>query len=165
MPNGTNVGTIYLTLKLAGINSLLKAAEQSGNLVSKVIQTTFKTIGISTVKDFTKVSLDAAKMSQSAWTGLNSIIDGQGRSFQQAEKFIDGYISDGLVPLNNAVGAYKNLALRGYDTSQIEQLMGALKDSASFSRQASYSMGDAIETATEGLKNENSVVVDNARSY
>lgn len=40
--------------------------------------------------------------------------------------------------------------------------MTALKDAAAFSRQASYSYGDAISTATEGLKNENSILVDNA---
>lgn len=56
----------------------------------------------------------------------------------------------------------KNLALRGYDDSQIQQVMTALKDSAAFGRQASYSMGEAVQSATEGLKNENSILVDNA---
>lgn len=66
------------------------------------------------------------------------------------------------MPLNNAVTAYKNLAARGYNTEQIEKTMTALKDAAAFGRQASYSYGDAISTATEGLKNENSILVDNA---
>lgn len=40
--------------------------------------------------------------------------------------------------------------------------MIALKDSAAFGRQSSYSMGEAVQSATEGLKNENSILVDNA---
>lgn len=94
--------------------------------------------------------------------GLSSILNGQKKSFGEANRFIQDYISDGLVPLNNAVTAYKNLAARGYSTEQIEKTMTALKDAAAFSRQASYSYGDAISTATEGLKNENSILVDNA---
>lgn len=94
--------------------------------------------------------------------GLSSILNGQKKSFGEANRFIQDYISDGLVPLNNAVTAYKNLAARGYSTEQIEKTMTALKNAAAFGRQASYSYGDAISTATEGLKNENSILVDNA---
>ena len=54
------------------------------------------------------------------------------------------------------------MTLRGYDTSQIEKVLVALKDSATYSRQASYGLGEAVATASEGLKNENSIVVDNA---
>ncbi len=67
-----------------------------------------------------------------------------------------------MISVNEAVTAYKNLLSRGYDTSQIEGTMNALKDSASFGRQASYGLGEAVTTATEGLKNENSILVDNA---
>lgn len=52
--------------------------------------------------------------------------------------------------------------MRGYDDSQIRKVMVALKDSAAFGRQSSYSMGEAVQSATEGLKNENSILVDNA---
>lgn len=89
-------------------------------------------------------------------------MEGQGRSFFKAKQFIDEYIKDGLVPATQAIIAYKNLALRGYDDSQIQQVLIALKDSAAFGRQASYSLGQAVESATEGLKNENSILVDNA---
>ena len=52
--------------------------------------------------------------------------------------------------------------MRGYSIDQIEQTMIALKDSSAFGRQASLSLGDAVQSATEGLKNENSIIVDNA---
>lgn len=136
------------------------------------VQSTFHTIGniikgvlvvaSAFMVKFAKDSITAASETQSAWTGLNSIVVGTGGSFSKAQSFIDEYISDGLVPLQNAVTAYKNLAARGYSTEQIEKTMNALKDAAAFGRQASYSYGDAITTATEGLKNENSILVDNA---
>lgn len=117
---------------------------------------------VAAVVSFGKKCVQVASETQSAWVGLNSILNGQGKSFNQANKFIQQYISDGLVPLNNAVTAYKNLAARGYSTEQIEKTLTALKDAAAFGRQASYSYGEAIQTATEGLKNENSILVDNA---
>lgn len=125
-----------------------------------------KSIGVAfsvgAVVSFGKKCVQVASETQSAWTGLSSIINGQGKDFNRAQGFIKSYVKDGLVPLNNAVTAYKNLSARGYDQSQIERVMLALKDSAAFGRQASLSYGDAIQSATEGLKNENSVLVDNA---
>lgn len=89
-------------------------------------------------------------------------MDGQNKSFSQAKDFLNEYTKDGLIPLTNAVTAYKNLAARGYDDTQIQQTLTALKDAAAFGRQASYTYGEAIQSATEGLKNENSILVDNA---
>ena len=111
------------------------------------------------VVDFTKTCIDSASQVQSAFTGLNSIVEGTGNSFAQAQKFINEYTSDGLVSINEAATAYKNLLARGYDTSQIEDVLTRLKDSAAFGRQASYDLGEAVVTATEGLKNENSILV------
>lgn len=107
-------------------------------------------------------AIQSAESLQNAMMGLQSIVEGQGRSFEQAQAFIQSYISDGLVPLTNAATAYRNLAARGYDDGQIQQVMNALKDSAAFGRQASLSLGEAVQSAAEGLKNENSILVDNA---
>lgn len=117
---------------------------------------------VTAVVSFGKKCVEVASETQSAWKGLSSILNGQGKSFASANDFIQEYISDGLIPLNNAVTAYKNLAARGYSTEQIESVLTSLKDAAAFGRQASYSYGDAITSATEGLKNENSILVDNA---
>ena len=107
-------------------------------------------------------SSKAAMSLSDALTGLRSILEGQGRSFSKAQSFIEEYTSDGLIPAKNAITAYKNLASRGYDDSQIQQVLTALKDASAYGRQASYTMGEAVESATEGLKNENSILVDNA---
>lgn len=118
--------------------------------------------GTAALVAFGNDAVNAASQLSNAWQGLQSIVEGQGRSFSAAQGFINDYISDGLVPLENAVTAYKNLAARGYDDTQIQQTLTALKDAAAFGRQASYSLGDAVTSATEGLKNENSILVDNA---
>lgn len=117
---------------------------------------------LSKVKSAINSGVDAYKEYESVSKGLESIVKGQGLSFNNAQNFIKDYISDGLIPLADATLAYKNLAARGYNQEQIEKTMIALKDAAAFGRQSTYEYGQAIATATEGLKNENSILVDNA---
>lgn len=69
---------------------------------------------------------------------------------------------DGLLTNAEAAKALQNLLLRGFGLEEATVLLGRFKDSAAFGRQASLSFGDAIVSATEGLKNENSILVDNA---
>ncbi len=169
---GTNVGTVFFKITTnkgaftKDINSSAKYANSAfstaSSAISKSITAAFAVKAAKAVIDFGKLCVSTATQSQNAWYGLSSIINGQGKDFSQANSFIQSYVSDGLVPLNNAVTAYKNLLSRGYDTTQIEAVMTALKDSAAYGRAAGYSYGDAIQTATEGLKNENSILVDNA---
>lgn len=168
----TNVGEIDLSLILNSdkFNSQLKNVDAQANTASSKISSTLSKIGkavavafsVTAVVKFGKECLNVATETSNAWIGLNSILVGQGKNFQQAQKFINDYISDGLVPLNNAVTTYKNLAARGYSSEQIEKTMIALKNSATFGRQSTYSLGEAVQTASEGLKNENSILVDNA---
>ena len=145
-----------------GIHSMGSSIQTLKGSLLKLAGAVGLAFGVGAIINFGKESVKAASELNNAWIGLQSIVEGQGRSFGKAKSFIEEYISDGLVPLENAVAAYKNLAARGYDDKQIRQLMLALKDSASFGRQSSYALGEAIQTATEGLKNENSILVDNA---
>lgn len=158
--------TISTALDNSGLEKGLRRVEgRLGGLksvVTKLGAAIAAAFAVQHIVQFGKESVNAARELSDAMTGLQSIVDGQGRSFSQAQKFIEAYTADGLVPATNAINAYKNLALRGYDDSQIQQVMTALKDSAAFGRQASYSMGEAVQSATEGLKNENSILVDNA---
>lgn len=154
-------GSIRINTKLDH-KGFTKGIDALGNSLKKLAGWVGVAFGVSAIVNFSKESIKAASDLSNAWLGLQSIVEGQGRSFKKAKSFINDYISDGLVPLENAVTAYKNLAARGYSTEQIEQLMAALKNSASFGRQSSYTLGEAIQTATEGLKNENSILVDNA---
>lgn len=162
----TPVGSVAMDLTLNSksfnkqLNSVTKSTESafSGSM-KKVGAFIASAFAVKTVIDFTKTCIDSASKVQSAFTGLNSIVQGTGNSFAEAQEFINQYTSDGLVSINEAATAYKNLLSRGYDTTQIEDVMNRLKDSAAFGRQASYDLGEAVVTATEGLKNENSILV------
>ena len=168
----TNVGEIDLSLILNSgkFSSQLKNIDAQANTASSKISSSLSKIGkaalaafsVAAVVKWGKECLNVATETSNAWIGLNSILTGQGKSFDKAKQFINDYISDGLVPLNNAVTAYKNLAARGYNEDQIKKTMIALKNSATFGRQSTYTLGEAVQTASEGLKNENSILVDNA---
>ena len=145
------------------VSKTIKGAESSFSKgFSKIGKIVTAAFSIGAVISFGKTCVSVASQTESAWIGLKSILDGQGKSFSKAKDFLNEYTKDGLIPLTNAVTAYKNLAARGYDDKQIQQTLTSLKDAAAFGRQASYSYGEAIQTATEGLKNENSILVDNA---
>ncbi len=113
------------------------------------------------IGSYIKSSVAELSNMQAGIVGLHSVANGMGRSFSQAQKFIDEFTSDGIVPATDAITAYKNLLSRGYDDKQIQSVMNRLKDSAAFGRRSSLSYGEAIRSATEGLKNENSLLVDN----
>ena len=166
---GSSAGSVAvdLVLNTNGFNNQVKNSVKS---TENAFTSSFKTIGtviatafaIDKVVEFGKAAVKAASDSQAAWTGLNSIVEGTGNNFDVAHKFLTKFTQDGLVGIEDAATAYKNLLARGYDTSQIENVMTALKDSAAFGRQSSYELSEAIVSATEGLKNENSILVDNA---
>lgn len=142
------------------LNSRLKGTESAfSSTFGKIFKIVASAFAVKQVADFSKTCIDSASKVQSAFTGLNSIVQGTGNSFSQAQKFVEEYTKDGLVSIEETATAYKNLLSRGYDTSQIENVMNRLKDSAAFGRQASYDLGEAVVSATEGLKNENSILV------
>ena len=161
-----SVGKVYVDLEVNDknydkqVNSKLKGTENAfSSTMKKVGGFIAGAFAVKQVVSFTKTCLDSASKVQSAFTGLNSIVQGTGNSFSQAQKFVEEYTKDGLVSIEETATAYKNLLARGYDTSQIEDVMTRLKDSAAFGRQASYDLGEAVVSATEGLKNENSILV------
>jgi uncharacterized membrane protein YqgA involved in biofilm formation len=99
---------------------------------------------------------------RSAMVGLRSIVENTGGSFGQAQKAVEDFTSDGLIPIADASTALKNLLSRGFGMEEAIDIMNRFKDSAAFGRQASLELGEAVKTATEGIKNENSILVDNA---
>lgn len=109
-----------------------------------------------------KESLDAASELNNAMTGLKSIVNGTGKDFSKAQAFLEKFTADWLVPMSDAATALKNLLARWFGLEEATGLMDRFKDSAAFGRQASLSLGEAVKSATEGLKNENSILVDNA---
>lgn len=107
-------------------------------------------------------SKDAAIQQQAAYRGLEAVANhagiGIGRAMDEANKLA----ADGLLGVGDAAKALQNLLSRGYNVDQAVGVITRLKDAAAFNRQANLSMSEAVVSATEGLKNENSVLVDNA---
>ena len=127
-----------------GISGLQGQCNGLKSVISSIGKTIAVAFSVGAIINFGRQSVKAASDLSSAMIGLQSIVDGQGRSFSQAQSFIEDYIKDGLVPMQDAVTAYKNLSMRGYDITQIEQTMTALKDAAAFGRQSSLTMGQAV---------------------
>lgn len=156
-----------LRQELNNLQGQLKRTETQANKVTSSIKNTFSKVGkivagafaVGKVVEFGKKCVETANETENAWRGLNSIVVGTGKSWSQATDYLKKYVSDGLVPMNDAVLAYKNLASRGYNTDQIESVMEAFKNSAIYGRQSGKTIGEAISSATEGLKNENSTLV------
>ena len=169
MAKSTNVGAVDVELGLNSsnydkqLNNKIKGTESAfSSAFGKIAKVVGGAFAVKQVASFTKNCIDSASKVQSAFTGLNSIVQGTGNSFSLANDFIKKYTADGLVSIEETATAYKNLLSRGYNSSQIEDVLSRLKDSAAFGRQASYDLGEAVVSATEGLKNENSILVDNA---
>lgn len=141
--SGFNSGISTMTNSIKGLGAALGVA-----------------LSITAIVAFGKTAVSAANQASSAWKGLEFVINANNRSFQDAKDFINEFISDGLVPASNAVEAYKNMVSRGYDTSQIEAMLNVMKDSAVYNRQASFTIGQAIQQATLGLRMENSLLTD-----
>lgn len=150
----------------SGLYNEFNKAQKRMNVFKSTMTKTMKGLGLAlsglAIGKIVKDSLKAGSELEGAFVGLESILTGQGRSFNNAKNFINEYINDGLIPLTDAITAYKNLAARGYSDEQIQTTLERLKDAAAFGRQSSYTLGEAVKTATEGLKNENSILVDNA---
>jgi hypothetical protein len=62
----------------------------------------------------------------------------------------------------DAATSLKNLLAAGFSLDQAVTLINRFKDSAAFGRQAALGFGESIRGATEGIKNGNSILVDNA---
>lgn len=83
----------------------------------------------------------------------------QARDTQDA---IDSLTKDGILKATDASKGLRNLLSSGIGLDDATRLMEAFKDSAAFNRQGTLEFGESIVGATEGVKNMNSRMVDNA---
>ena len=107
-------------------------------------------------------SIDSVNEYQSAMTGLASIARYSGENIDSTLTAALELSKDGLMTNAESALALKNLLMRGFGLQEATEMINRFKDSAAFGRQASLGFGEAIVGATEGLKNENSMLVDNA---
>ena len=118
--------------------------------------------GFALVVQAVNTGIDAYNRYTAALQGLDSIASGKGIAGGAVEDALKG-LADQFLDTAGAAAALKNLLSRGYSLEQAVNTITRLKDAAAFGRQASLSLKDAVVSATEGIKNENSVLV-NARN-
>lgn len=111
---------------------------------------------------FLRATKQAVTEAESAYRGLEAVANYTGVGIGNAMKAAGEIAADGLMTTAEASKALQNLLSRGYSLDQAVNTLTRLKDAAAFNRQANLEMGEAVVNATEGLKNENSVLVDNA---
>lgn len=167
------VGTIYYDLDLddakykSKANAAGKDADNFGNrlqsaTVAMAALGAAAAVALTTVVNYLEKAVDAAVRNQNALMGLESVARGTGNSMTGALKAAKDLASDGLMSVTDAASGLKNLLASGFSLPEAIRLMQAFKDSAAFGRQGSLDFGQAVRTATEGIKNGNSILVDNA---
>lgn len=114
------------------------------------------------ITNFISGSVAAANQFESSILGLQSVSQAFIGDAQGATQAAKDLASDGLMGVADSATGLKNLLAAGYGLDEAVVLMNAFKDSAAFGRQGALSFGEAIRGATEGVKNGNSVLVDNA---
>lgn len=105
--------------------------------------------------------IDAHNRYIASMQGVQSVAQGRGIGGEAMQAALDG-LTDSFFDTTAAATALKNLLSRGYTLDQAVSAINAFKNSAAFGRQASLSLAQAVVSATEGIKNENSILVDNA---
>lgn len=113
------------------------------------------------VKGFKSVIKSSSDF-QKAMIGLSTVADAFQISSDDAKEAAMALAEDGLMSVSEAADGLKNLLATGFSLPQAIDLMNGFKDSAAFNRQGMLGFGEAIVGATQGLKNQNSIMVDNA---
>jgi hypothetical protein len=107
-------------------------------------------------------TIQAANQLDAGLIGLRSVATAFQQDAGAAEQAAKRLASDGLLSVGEAATSLKNLLAAGFGLPEAVKLVERFKDSAAFGRQAALGFGQAVSSATEGIKNGNSILVDNA---
>jgi hypothetical protein len=109
-------------------------------------------------------AVNAASKLESALRGVGGTAKNLGLSESDAIQTVKNLdlVRSGLLTVGDAATSVKNLLATGFSLPQAVELIKRFGDTAAFGRQAALSFGYAISSATEGIKNQNSILVDNA---
>lgn len=135
-----------------------EAAREQENALKRLAVTTG--VALAGIMKALKEATNTTVEFRNAMMGLESVAKGTGQDLDATKKAAQSLTSDGLMPLSDAATGLKNLLLTGFSLDEATVLMNRFKDSAAFGRQGTLEFGEAIRTATEGIKNGNSILVD-----
>jgi len=107
-------------------------------------------------------SVEASTKLENSLIGLRAVAEKTGESFFVANKFVQEFTESGLLSVADASASLKNLLSAGFGMNEAISLLRAGADAAAFNRQGTLSLGQAVVGFTQGIKNQNSIMVDNA---
>jgi hypothetical protein len=105
---------------------------------------------------------NAIIQAEAALTGLRAVAIATGQDFARLQEVSMEMEKSGFLSIGGSAAALKNLAASNISMDQSIQVLKALTDAAAFNRQGTLSMEEAIVGATQGIKNQNSIMIDNA---
>ena len=169
MALGQNININFL----ANINNAVKDVQKLQKQTNKSLNSIGKTAKIAgaalvgifagrKVVDAFRSVIDESVQLENALTGLKAVAQATGNDVNSINERAKELASDGLIPLTEVSASLKNLLATGLSADQAVKTFKALRDAAAFNRQGTLSLGQAIEGATQGIKNQNSIMVDNA---
>jgi len=129
-----------------------------GRLRNIILLATFALGGF--VAAMTK-AVQASIQQENALLGLTAVASAVGESIGGVTKAAIELTETGLLSIHEAAAGLKNLLSKGFGMKEAMDIMKAFTDVAAFNRQGMLGIGEAVVGATEGLKNEMSMKVDN----
>ena len=130
-----------------------------GQLRNTLLLIVFATGGLVSI---IKKSITASNEAENALLGLSSVAKNTGQAIQLTEDSALQLSRSGLLSIKESSEGLRNLLAAGFGLREARDLMDALTESAAFNRQGTLALGQAVVGATQGIKNGNSIMVDNA---
>lgn len=140
----------------------LKSSVSSlGSTLTKVAAVFGVALGAAAVVRGMQSAISASIQLENALLGLKTVAAATGNDIDKTTDAAQKLAADGLMSVSEAAEGLKNLLATGFSLPEAINLMNGFKDAAAFNRQGTLAFGQAIVGATQGIKNQNSIMVDN----
>lgn len=152
-----------ITGELEGVGRSASSASIGLKGIAGIIAGTF-IAGLIAVKSFASESISAFNQLRAAQLGLSSIATFRGLQADQVTSVLQNLdlVKSGLLNVADASTTLRNFLTLGFSLQESVNLLKAFADSAAFGRQASLSFGDAVRSASEGVRIGSSILLNNA---
>lgn len=141
--------------------SLKTGVQGVASAVTKAAAVFGLAVGASAFVQGLKGAVGASIELENSLIGLSTVANAFGQDADKAKDAAKSLAKDGLMSVRESAEGLKNLLATGFSLPEAINLMHGFKDAAAFNRQGTLEFGQAIVGATQGIKNQNSIMVDN----
>ena len=152
-------GLLNQRVDTSGKDIFNRMRRRLGSIRNILLVVAFATRGL---REAFNAAFEATLKLESAMRGLSSVAVNMGIASSEANDAAMALAKDGLLTVQEAAAGLKNLLATGMGMPEAIKMMEVFTDSAAFNRQGTLGLGEAIVGATQGIKNQNSIMVDNA---